>query len=168
MASMLDNAYLIWHRMLWLARKNIKNKSMLCVALTYIVISNLLSLVARFQFMKKFLILGLLIGLTACKKEAPKCSDEKATDLAIDIFHSQVMKELEERFFPLGQRPYYSKDEVEKEFVKLGRGIYAQVLALDKSKTDYRIENIRTIDFNKQTGAYKCKGTMVTCNKADG
>ena len=50
--------------------------------------------------MKKFLILALLTGLTACKKEAPKCSDEKVTNLAIDIFHTELMKP-QSRFYKI-------------------------------------------------------------------
>ncbi len=66
--------------------------------------------------MKKFLILALLTGLTACKKEAPKCSDEKVTNLAIDIFHNELMKAVEEQMLPRGYRFFYTPEETRKRF----------------------------------------------------
>lgn len=118
--------------------------------------------------MKKFLILALLTGLTACKKEAPKCSDEKVTDLAINLFHSEVMKAVEEQMLPRGYRSFYTQEEIEKGLEEIRQDIYAKAPGLDRKQTNYKIENIRTVDFNKETGAYRCKGSMVTYSKANG
>jgi hypothetical protein len=118
--------------------------------------------------MKKYLILALLTVLTACKKEAPKCNDDKVKNMVIDIVHSKFMEAVEEQYFPLSQRPYVSKEELASELEKIRQMVYREAPGMDRTKTDYRLENVRTADFNKDTGTYKCKGSIATYSKETG
>ena len=116
--------------------------------------------------MKKFLILALLTGLTAFKKEAPDCNDDRVKALLTDIIHESIMEEMEERYFPSSQRPYVTKEELQISLSNIRKELYRNLPALDRSVTTYKVENIRTVSLDKETGTYKCKGAVSTYDKA--
>ncbi len=83
--------------------------------------------------LKKITIISTiaLLSLTGCDKEAPKCSDERTTNLAIEI--------------------------VKEQFLSMFTG--------GKEIGEITISTIRTIEHDKETGAYLCKGKITIAPK---
>lgn len=109
-------------------------------------------------------VVGILL-LTACDKEVPKCSDTEVKNLTLNIFHEQVYNAFAEKAFPSRQRAYYTKEKLEEQMVNLNVALFKQYPGLDRNKTRYELEAIRTVDKNKETGAYVCAGVVKTYNK---
>jgi hypothetical protein len=72
-----------------------------------------------------------LLSLTGCGKDAPKCSDERTTNLAIEI--------------------------VKEQFLSMFTG--------GKEIGGITITTIRTIEHDKETGSYLCKGKITIAPK---
>jgi hypothetical protein len=96
--------------------------------------------------MKKLLLIMLLASLTACKKKAPKCDDKEVVKLVNEIIYNNLHKTLEEHFLPNYHRVQLDKETVEKELKAIKERIDREVPALNPNKTEYRLEQIRTIN----------------------
>ncbi len=116
---------------------------------------------------KVFLITtASLLFLSSCGKKAPKCSDKEVQESVINIFYEQVYNAFADKFFPTWQRSSYSQAELEIEMTKLRTTLFRQYPLLDSVKTGYKLEGIITTNFDKNTGAYTCKGTLKTFDKS--
>ena len=112
--------------------------------------------------MKKFLILVLLAGLTACKKEAPECSDKEVANLATEIIRNAIYEMEENRYVPFAYRntSAYTKESLKEALYYAKEAIYKEHPILNPTNGVYILENIRTLQFNKDTGNRKCRGTF--------
>ncbi len=80
------------------------------------------------------LALGALGLLSACSNTPPKCSDSEATEVVLQIVNEEL-------------------ESIRKAFIAMNRD--NQVITYEA-----RLENIRTLDKNPDTGSYRCAGTV--------
>jgi hypothetical protein len=110
-------------------------------------------------------LLMILIMISACNKKTPECSDSKVVKLVNTIAYDNIYNQFAEKFYPIRQRMEVPKEKLDKELEQLKLSLYKEIPALDLSKTDYKIENIRLAQFNKDNGSRVCKCVLKTFTK---
>ena len=83
------------------------------------------------KFMLKTLLLASMTFLVACGNSTPKCSDQETQNLVLEIVKEHL-------------------DQQAKESMGF----------LDISSVKYRIESIRTTNYNKQVDSYECAADL--------